>query len=66
MYPSSLEKALGMNWSPKSVFQVIISNENHTPQKTPQKCLKKAVLKYHLPPGDTAIGAKLLEFSRRS
>jgi hypothetical protein len=56
-----------MKRSPKSVFQVIISNENHTPQKTPQKCLKKAVLKYHHHhPGDTAIGAKLLKFTRRS
>jgi hypothetical protein len=33
MYPSSLEKARGMNWSPKISVEVIISNENEAESK---------------------------------
>jgi hypothetical protein len=33
MYPSSLEKALGMNWSPKISVEVIIGNGNEVESK---------------------------------
>jgi hypothetical protein len=33
MYPSSLEKALGMNWSPKISVEVIIGNKNEVESK---------------------------------
>jgi hypothetical protein len=33
MYPSSLEKALGLNWSPKISVEAIIGNENEVESK---------------------------------